>query len=176
MRLVGAVGPGDVGDDDVDRVVDAGECEHDRVVAVVHRDAEVAREQVAGAEWHDAHRNAGVAKPRGDRPHRAVAAGGDHEVDAGVDGLARHALARVVLGRLDPHRRGEVLPVLGAGDGVAQCPHALLRGVEDHGRARARPRGIRRLFPLIVRHEANGIPSRRAEQSRRRMPRLDLLG
>ena len=89
----------------VDRAVLAAE--HDvEGVAGVERDAEVAGQQVAGAVRQDADRDAGAGDLLAHRADRAVAAGGDDQVDLLVQRGGRLAVAGILDRRLVPERLG----------------------------------------------------------------------
>ena len=94
-----------VGQAHVDLVVSAHERDPQRLLPV-HRQVQVAGEQVAGAGRDDRHRDRRPGQAGRDRGHGPVAAGGDNHVGPGRRGRFRLALARIVRSRLQPERLG----------------------------------------------------------------------
>ena len=103
----------------------------------VHRDAEVAREQVAGALWHQPQRHARAAQRRADVAHRSVATGGEDDVAALAQCLLRLAGAGVVEAGLQPQRLGPSGVARDVDAFAAQGAEVVdLRGVDDDRGAR----------------------------------------
>lgn len=94
-----------------------------RGLNVVKRNAHVAREEIAGANRHNAHRVLGAGERARHRAHRAVAAHGDHHIGAAVERLARADAAVFVEHRLDEHDFGQPFRLA-----VCLDPPAGLRG------------------------------------------------
>ena len=76
---------------------------------VVDRQVQVAGQQVPGAQRHHAEGDVGAGQLLGHGADRAVAARGDHEPGAGVEGLPCHGGAGVVLLRLEHEHLAEAL-------------------------------------------------------------------
>ena len=100
--------------------------------ALLQRDAEVAGEQVSGPGGNHTHRDPGAGQSVGHHADRAVAAGGDHQVDPGLDRLGGHAAAGIV--RVVSSQSGSVQPAASqplASTCVSEAVGDLGR-VEDH--------------------------------------------
>ena len=88
---------------EVDRPVLAAERDVEGI-AGVERDAEVAGQQVAGAVRQDADGDTRTSDLFAHGAHRAVAAGGEDQVDLGLEGGERLAVAGILDRRLEPER------------------------------------------------------------------------
>ena len=159
MMLVGlAVAGGvDLHAQRVDRAVASGHRRAQAGEVVAHRQAEVAREQVAGAGRQDAERNTGVQQAGRHVAHRAVAAErGDH-VDALVDRRPGLTEARVVGRRLQPQRRRPTVATHDLFDVSSKLGHLLdLRRVHDDGGALHSPPRVPVRWGRAVIREATG--------------------
>ena len=81
LRLARAVGALDLDDAEVDAAVVPGERRAHRIGDVGEREVHVAGQEVAGPGRQQRQRDVRLAQTLGRRAHRAVAAGGDHDVD-----------------------------------------------------------------------------------------------
>ena len=95
----------------------------------VHRHAEIAGQQVAGARGQQRHGHAGAGQLGGDGPYRSVPAGHQDEVDAGVERPPGRLVTGIVDGGLQPEGRA---PPRGEHLGLDAAPQQ--RQVVEFGR------------------------------------------
>ena len=162
----------DAGPADVDDAVGAREDDLQRCLVVGDGEVQVAGQQVPRAERQQAHGLAGADHRLGHRPHGPVPADGHDDVGPALEGLAGLAAARVLDGRLEPERRGQVRVGARLADHGLEAGDVLLGGVGDERVEEARRRLVLGLVdvegPLEPSHACHMGPDRQGDDERER--------